>query len=69
MMAELSLSSVEKILKDAGAKRVSDDAIRELRKIIEEFAEDIGTEAVKVAEHAGRKTIKEKDIKFATRQY
>ncbi|MBW6462489.1 MAG: NFYB/HAP3 family transcription factor subunit [DPANN group archaeon] len=68
-MAELSLSSVEKILKDAGAKRVSDDAIRELRKIIEEFAEDIGTEAVKVAEHAGRKTIKEKDIKFATRQY
>lgn len=67
-MAELSLSSVEKILRDAGAKRVSDEATKELRNIIEEFAKDIGTEAVKVAEHAGRKTIKEKDIRFATRQ-
>jgi len=68
IMSELSLSSVEKIFRKANAKRVSDEASRELRKVIEDFAEEISREAVKASEHAGRKTVKEVDIKFVTRQ-
>ncbi|MCK5063427.1 MAG: NFYB/HAP3 family transcription factor subunit [Candidatus Aenigmarchaeota archaeon] len=67
-MAELSLASVEKIFRDANAKRVSVEASKELRKVIEDFADDIGKEAVKAAEHTGRKTVKEADIRFVTKQ-
>lgn len=67
-MSELSLSSVEKIFRKANAKRVSEEASRELRKVVEDFAEEIGKEAVKASKHAGRKTVKEVDIKFVTRQ-
>ncbi|MEA2004052.1 MAG: histone [archaeon] len=67
-MAELSLASVENIFRDVNAKRVSVEASKELRKVIEDFADDIGKEAVKAAEHAGRKTVKETDIRFVTKQ-
>ena len=67
-MSELSLSSFEKILKDAGAKRVSEEAAIELRDIIEKFAKERGTKIVKAAEHAGRKTIKDIDIEYITQQ-
>ena len=52
-----------RILKKSGAERVSDESADELRRIIEEIAEDIAKNAVDMASHAGRKTIKAEDVK------
>lgn len=60
----MPLASMEKIIKEAGAERVSEDAKKELKRIIEEYAAGIAEKSIKFAEHAGRKTIKAEDIKL-----
>ncbi|MCK5854240.1 MAG: NFYB/HAP3 family transcription factor subunit [Sulfurovaceae bacterium] len=55
-------------MKKAGADRISDGAKEELRKVIEENIKQIATKATKLANHAGRKTIKVEDIKLAYKQ-
>ena len=60
----ISLLSLERIARKAGAKRISASAIRELRDYIEEEGIDIATKAAQLARHANRKTVKEEDIKF-----
>ncbi|MBW3015228.1 NFYB/HAP3 family transcription factor subunit [Candidatus Woesearchaeota archaeon] len=63
----LPLAAMEKLLKKAGAERVSDKAKATLKNVLEDIAEDIASQAVKLAMHAGRKTIKEGDIKLAAK--
>ena len=58
-----------RILKKAGAERVSDESADELRRIIEEIANGIAKNAVDMASHAGRKTIKGEDIKLASKTF
>ena len=58
-----------RILKKAGAERVSDDSVDELRRIIEEIAMEISKGAVDMAKHAGRKTVKSEDVKLASRTF
>jgi len=65
----LPLAAMEKILKKNGAERVSDKAKAALKDVVEEKAEEIAAQAVKLAMHAGRKTVKAGDIKLATKQY
>lgn len=60
-----TLQPLRKILKRAGAKRVSDDAARELGKYLEEKAMLLSTEAEKIARHSGRKTVMKRDVKLA----
>lgn len=64
----LPLAAMEKILKSAGAERVSDKAKAALKDEIENIAEDIATQSVKLAIHAGRKTVKAGDIKLAAKK-
>ena len=67
--SELGLSAMYRILKKAGAERVSDESADELRRIIEDIAEDIAKNAVDMASHAGRKTIKAEDVKLASKSF
>ncbi len=63
----LPLAAMEKILKKTGAERVSDSAKAALKDVVEEKAEAIASQAVKLAMHAGRKTVKAGDIKLAAK--
>ena len=67
--SELGLSAMYRILKKAGAKRVSDESADELRRVIEEIAEGIAKSAVDMASHASRKTVKGEDVKLASKPF
>ena len=63
----LPLAAMEKLLKEGGAERVSDKAKVALKNALEEKALEIASKSIKLAEHAGRKTIKADDIKLAVK--
>jgi len=63
----LSHNAMDKIIREAGALRVSDDAKEALADVLEQKALEISMEAKKFAEHAGRKTVTEKDIRLAVK--
>ena len=58
-----------RFMKKSGAERVSDDAADELRKILEEVANKIASQALELSIHAGRKTIKSEDIRLAAKNF
>ncbi|MCK4310540.1 MAG: NFYB/HAP3 family transcription factor subunit [Methanomicrobia archaeon] len=64
----MAKASVDKLIRKAGAGRVSEDAAIALAKILEEEAVDIAREAVALAEHAGRKTVKKEDVELALKR-
>lgn len=66
-MVELPIAPIERIAKKNGAERISEDATKELAVILEEYGSKIATEAVKLAKHAGRKTVTAEDIRLAAR--
>lgn len=63
----IPLAAMEKILKNSGADRVSDGAKAALKEVLEDIADEISGNAVKLAAHAGRKTVKAGDIKLAAK--
>ncbi len=63
----LSHNAMDKIMREAGALRVSDAAKEALAEVLEKKAMEISAEAKRFAEHAGRKTVTDKDIYLATK--
>jgi DNA-binding protein len=63
----LSSLGMEKLLKRAGAHRVSDDAKEALREALEEHADKVCERAVRFSEHAGRRTVLGSDVKLAAK--
>ena len=64
-MVGFASARVEKIIREAGAQRVSADAIDRLNEILTEYGTGIAKYAIDIARHSGRKTIKESDIRLA----
>ncbi len=66
-MTELPHAAIARVMKNAGAQRVSVDAVDFMIENLEEFGADISKRAFQIAQHSGRKTVMSKDIKLATR--
>jgi len=64
-MATLPIAAVERLIRSVGAGRVSRDAAEALAGILEQKGAQIAGKAVKLARHAGRKTVTSDDIKLA----
>jgi histone H3/H4 len=71
LVKDFPLLPLEKILKEigkeVGADRVSLSAAKELKNILLEISDKIALNAVSMAHHARRVTIKREDIILATR--
>lgn len=67
-MPELSCASLDRILRNAGALRVSAGAVDLMAEAMEEYGLRLSKEAVGLARHAGRKTVKREDVRLAARR-
>ena len=64
-MAEIPITPVKRLLRNAGAERISKDASMELARLLEEEATRIANEALIFARQRGRKTVEAEDITVA----
>ncbi len=62
---DMSIAPMHRIIKRAGADRVSEDASLALRDALEDIGVRIAREALDFTRHAGRKTVKAEDIQIA----
>ena len=65
---DLQLAPMHRIIKNAGAERVGDDAAEALRDILENVGLEISKDALDFTKHARRKTVKAVDIQIAAKK-
>ncbi|MEA3229741.1 MAG: histone family protein [archaeon] len=64
-MTNIPAAAADRLLRRAGAERVSISAAKHFAEVLEDIAQEIADSAVTLAEHAGRNTVKASDIKLA----
>ncbi len=64
-MTGFARARVERLIRTAGARRVSAGAINRLNEIITEYGMNLAKYSVEISRHNGRKTVKESDIRLA----
>ena len=67
-MTSLPIAPIRRMIKEAGAVRVSEDASNELAEILSNVGLDLAERASKLARHAGRKTVTADDIVLASNE-
>jgi len=63
----IPMAVAHRIIKKAGAMRVSEDALVEMVSALQEVGLKIGSKAVELAVHANRKTIMAQDVRLASK--
>ena len=66
MAGHFANARVEKLIRDAGAFRVSADATSRMNEILTEYGRGLSKYAIEIARHSGRKTVKESDVILAS---
>ena len=64
-MSQLPVAPMGRIIKKAGAPRISKDAREALRNILEDKGMEIAADALRLAKHSGRKTVMKRDVESA----
>ncbi len=64
-MSGFARARVEKLIRTAGAFRVSAGAIDRLNEILTDYGMNLAKYSVEISRHNGRKTVKESDVKLA----
>lgn len=67
-MPGLPLATVERIMRTAGAERISITAVKSISDKAEKLIKDLTEEAVVLSKHAGRKTVTAEDIELASKR-
>jgi len=67
MSKDFPINSLKKLARKHGAKRISSEALIELKRTLLDLVDSITKEAILLARHAHRITIKEEDIKLVSR--
>jgi len=67
MVKDFPLLPLEKLARQAGGERISAPALRALKEILLEITDEVARDAIKMAEHANRITIKREDVVLASR--
>ena len=65
----IPVAPIDKLIRRAGAGRVSDKGAEKLAHILEEVGEYLASRAFQITTHTGRKTITDKDIELAYKQW
>lgn len=58
----IPVAPVDRLIRKAGAQRVSQDASKKLTEILEGIAIDLSQQAIAFANHAGRSTVTSEDF-------
>ncbi len=58
-------AAMVELIKKAGAERVSEQASKALAEYLIDIGMEVAQESIKLARHAGRKTVKKSDIELA----
>ena len=65
----IPVAPIDKLIRKAGAGRVSDKGAERLAQILEEVGDYIARRAFEITVHTKRKTITDKDIELAYKQW
>ena len=69
MSSEIPLAPLDRLIRNAGASRVSLSAANALREVIEDICDQINSRAIELCNHAKRTTVTEDDIRLAYKQW